>query len=58
MVASHNIPARGHNSGLWWSVLAELLDSFIPTTTEKDEGTLHPYTLPTGLAAYIRRMDK
>ena len=61
MAASHNIPARGPNSRLWWSILAALLDSFVTTTTttttEKNQGTPHPCTLPAGMAAHAGRTN-
>ena len=57
MADSHNTSTRGQNGRLWWSILAELLDPFVTTTTEKDQGTLHPYTFPTGMAAHAGRRN-
>ena len=58
MAASHNnTSARGHNGDLWSSILAELLDSVVTTTTEKDQGTLHLCTFPTGMAAHAGRRN-
>ena len=33
-------------------------DSFVTTTTEKDQGTLHPYTFPAKMAAHGQITEK